>query len=267
MVALFLLGGRQVALAIIMHDTSHRSLFANSTFNDWAGQWLAAYPILQNMHMYRPYHLNHHRYTGTDQDPDLPLANKFPIPANVLIRNVIRDFSGTIGIKSLIGSLLMALGYIHYELNGRANKVKPTPSAAQLFKNFKDNLLGPIFFHCLMLLALWLVDHPWLYSLWWIAYITTYMAALRLRSMAEHALCSEPNNALRNARTTKARWWNRLLHSPHNVHYHLEHHMLMAAPYDKLPLIHQKLRKRGAYDQDALYAKSYASIIKDVTQI
>ena len=38
--ALFVIGGRQLGLAVLMHEAAHRTLFRNRRFNDWAGNWL-----------------------------------------------------------------------------------------------------------------------------------------------------------------------------------------------------------------------------------
>jgi fatty acid desaturase len=98
-VALFLIGARQLGLAVLMHEASHRSLFANRSVNDWAGQWLCAYPIWSDTVVYRPYHLQHHAHTGTERDPDLGLVKPFPITRASLRRKIWRDLSGQTGVK------------------------------------------------------------------------------------------------------------------------------------------------------------------------
>ncbi|MCP4039011.1 MAG: fatty acid desaturase [bacterium] len=45
LIALALLGGRQLAFAALMHDCGHHVLFENKFANHLAGQWLCAYPI------------------------------------------------------------------------------------------------------------------------------------------------------------------------------------------------------------------------------
>ena len=97
--ALFLIGARQLGLAVLMHEASHRSLFSNKRLNDWAGSWLCAYPIWSDLHPYRPYHLKHHAHTGTPKDPDLALVASFPITRRSLGRKVWRDLSGQTGWK------------------------------------------------------------------------------------------------------------------------------------------------------------------------
>ena len=52
--ALFVIGARQLGLAVLMHDASHHALFSNRQVNDWVGSWLAAYPIWSDMHCLPP---------------------------------------------------------------------------------------------------------------------------------------------------------------------------------------------------------------------
>jgi fatty acid desaturase len=78
-VALLVIGARQLGFAVLMHESSHRSLFSNRKVNDWVGKWLCAYPVWSDLTPYRPYHLQHHAHTGSERDPDLALIAPFPI--------------------------------------------------------------------------------------------------------------------------------------------------------------------------------------------
>ena len=46
--AVILLGGRQLALGIIVHETGHRSLFTDQPVNDFCGNWLAGYWVFSD---------------------------------------------------------------------------------------------------------------------------------------------------------------------------------------------------------------------------
>ena len=70
-IAMFIIGGKQLACAILMHDCAHRSMFNSKWANTFFGNWLGGYPILHDVERYRPYHIEHHVKTGTDADPDL----------------------------------------------------------------------------------------------------------------------------------------------------------------------------------------------------
>ncbi len=52
--ALFLIGARQLGLAVLMHEASHRSLFRDRRTNDWVGNWLCAYPVWSDLKPYPP---------------------------------------------------------------------------------------------------------------------------------------------------------------------------------------------------------------------
>jgi len=69
--ALFIIGARQLGMAVVMHESAHRTLFANRRLNDWVGNWLASYPVWTDPGPYRTYHLKHHAHTGVKGDPDL----------------------------------------------------------------------------------------------------------------------------------------------------------------------------------------------------
>jgi fatty acid desaturase len=84
---------------------------------------------------------------------------------------------------------------------------------------------------------------------------------MRIRSIAEHGMVPEPGDDLQNTRTTRARWWERLLIAPNRVNFHLEHHLLMAVPHYHLPRLHRLLRERGVLD-GACVAPGYLSVLR-----
>ena len=92
-----------------------------------------------------------------------------------------------------------------------------------------------------LLAVLTAAGHPALYLLWVVAWLTTYRLLTRIRSIAEHAMVTDPADPLRNTRTTLARWWERLLVAPNRVDFHLEHHLMMTVPHHNLPRLHRLL--------------------------
>lgn len=77
--AVMVIGARQLGLAILMHDAAHGALHANAGVNEWVGEWLCAAPTGARLRAYRDYHLKHHRYTEQPEDPDLGLSAPFPV--------------------------------------------------------------------------------------------------------------------------------------------------------------------------------------------
>ena len=261
-IALFILGGRQLACSVIMHDTGHKAMFTNSKVNDFVGKWLASYPIMQDMLKYRPYHNIHHLHNGTTEDPDLSLTKGYPTSIISMCRKIARDLSGATGIKSHIGIIYMHLHYLRYNLAGKAERIiQKDRSWKEFFIVAYKNLSGPIIANLILYSILWVLGAGWLYLLWIGALFTTYNFSIRIRAIAEHSIVEDTTDQLRNTRTTYANWLERLLFAPHYVNYHLEHHMLMSVPSYNLPRMHQLLKDRGFYEI-GLLEKGYWDVLK-----
>src|SRR6185436_18400844 len=106
-----------------------------------------------------------------------------------------------------------------------------------------------------------LAGHPELYLLWVVAWLTTYRLVTRIRSIAEHSMVPEQTDPLRNTRTTRATWWERLLLAPNLVNYHYEHHVMMTVPHHNLPKLHRRLVERGLIPEGCL-ASGYREVLR-----
>jgi fatty acid desaturase len=246
LVALFVIGARQLGLAVMMHEAAHRSLFSDRNVNDWAGQWLAAYPIWTDTLTYRAYHLQHHAHTGSERDPDLGLTTPFPITRESLKRKIIRDLTGQTGMKFARGSFKRTVARFNEPAGRRA-------------------AIGVIVTNGILLAILWAAGHPWLYLLWVGAWLTTNTFVTRIRAIAEHALTPNPDDPLGNTRTTILRWWERFLIGPNRVNYHLEHHLLMTVPHYRLPEMHALLQERGVLERACVETGGYRAILRRAT--
>ena len=251
-VALAVIGTRQLGFAILMHDAAHRALFRNRALNDWAGNWLCAYPVWADLEPYRPYHLQHHAKNYTAEDPDLGLVRPFPISRSSLRRKVVRDLTGQTAWKRVKATLKRDLGLSR----GRQSRT---------FGGVR-NLRGVAVSNAILLAILWAAGHPALYLLWLGAWFTTFQLVTRIRAIAEHALAPDPTDPLRNTRTTLVSWWERLLVAPNYVNFHLEHHLLMTVPHYNLPRLHRLLRERGALD-GAWVVSGYARVLREAASL
>jgi fatty acid desaturase len=258
-VALFLIGARQLGMAIVMHEAAHRTLFRNRRLNDWVGNWLAAYPVWADVGPYRAYHLVHHTRTGTDQDPDLGLAAPFPITRASFRRKVWRDLSGQTGWKQARAVFRRDVGWAR----GRNQRSLGMNEGQQPDVGW-HKLIPVATCNAALLGLLAIAGHPALYLLWVAAWLTTYRLVSRLRSIAEHGMVPDQRDPLRNTRTTLARRWERLLVAPNRVNFHLEHHLLMTVPHHNLPRLHRLLRARGAIDE-ACITPGYLAVVRLAT--
>jgi fatty acid desaturase len=241
--ALFLIGTRQLGLAVLMHEASHRSLFSNKKVNDWAGNWLCAYPVWSDLTPYRPYHLQHHAHTGSGKDPDLGLVTPFPITPASLRRKVWRDLSGQTGIKFAAAAFRRTFGRWNEDPVARRAAIGVATTNAALFG------------------VLALAGYPALYLLWVGAWLTTNTLVTRIRSIAEHALTPSAAEPRGLTRTTIASWWERLLIAPNCVNYHMEHHLLITVPHYNLRAMHARLAELGVIDAGCI-DRGYAAILR-----
>jgi fatty acid desaturase len=248
LLALLLLAGRQLALAVITHECGHHTLFGTEALNRLAGQWLAANVSLQDMYKYAAGHSHHHRLAGTREDPDLPNYQAYPVKIDSFKRKVWRDLSGQTGIKLLGFVLKRAAGIFSRDTDTRAGA---RPFVQQLLVNL------------VFAIVLGLLFQPWIYLLWILSFLTTYMLVLRIRQIAEHAAVpdlydADPRN---NTRTTLPSWWERLIFAPNYVNYHLEHHFMASVPCYRLAELHRLLKERGAYADTRIF-RGYREVLE-----
>jgi fatty acid desaturase len=258
--ALWLIGSRQLGMGIVMHEAAHHTLFDDRRLNDWAGNWLAAYPIWTEIAPYRVYHLKHHKYAGTPDDPDLGLAAPFPITRSSFKRKVWRDLSGRTGWTQAKGVFYRDIGW----LRGRNQRTLGMNEGRQPDVGW-HKLIPVALTNAVLFAVLAAAGYPLLYLLWVVAWLTTYRFISRLRSIAEHGMVPDPLDPLRNTRTIIARWWERLLLAPNRVNFHLEHHLLMTVPHHNLPRMHTMLRDRGVLRDAVIAGGGYLQVLREAT--
>jgi fatty acid desaturase len=262
-IAVIVVGGRQLALAVLMHEAAHRTLFRSRWLNDTLADWLCARPVWTDVARYREHHLAHHAHAGTERDPDGSLVEPFPTSRGSLARKFLRDLGGVTGLKRVVGLALMDGGRIAYNVSGDVRWLPRRAlswHAGQLARQAAPALITNL----VLFGALWALSAGWVYSAWVVAWLTTYGLFLRIRSIAEHACTEGGPDPLRHTRTTRASWLARLTVAPHQVAFHLEHHLLPTVPYFRLAALHRRLRTLGAIPANAL-APSYVDVLRQAT--
>lgn len=263
LLAIALIGTRQLGFAVLMHEAAHHTLFASRGLNDWAGNWLCAYPIWADLRPYRSYHLKHHAKNWTREDPDLDLAIKFPVTRASLRRKIWRDLSGQVGWKRAKATLRRDL-FGGTSKARRENIVATVGKASSAGRPGWHNLYGVVLTNLALFGVLAACGHPELMALWVVAWLTVNSLVTRIRSIAEHAMPGDPDDELRNTRTTLASPLARLFIAPNRVNFHLEHHLLMTVPLYKLPKLHRLLRDRGVLEP-ALVAPGYGAVLREAS--
>lgn len=259
--AMVVIGARQHALLVLMHDAAHFRLFPNRAWNERLADWLCAYPHLVSTEAYRRDHLRHHRYLNSDQDPNwvAKIENaewEFPKTHAGIAWLFLKDLCGA-GLYRMLGFL------IHYQ-----RKLQ----AAESNENSPNRMrrAGRIIYY---LVAMILVTslHLWSYIfvLWLLPLFTIVPALLRLRVIAEHHGL-EHENDMNHSRNYHANLVERFLFAPHNVWLHLDHHLFPAIPHYHLPRAHALLETIPAYhatahQSRAIFAPFRESVLDDIS--
>ena len=251
LLSVVVIGSRQFALAVLAHDGAHNLLFFNEKINDFASQWFCAFPLFSDNRPYRPYHLAHHRFTESENDPDLSLSAPFPITKASFRRKVIRDLTGQTGFK-------------RYSIALKSIFSSEADNFAGRIKKISDKISGFLITNLVIFSLITILSHWYIYFLlWWIPAFTYYSLIVRIRNIAEHSVTPGDTN-LNNTRTTKASLLTRYLLVPHHVNFHLEHHLFTNCPWYNLPKVHEMLKGEPLRDKMCI-EESYFSVLRKAT--
>ena len=251
LLSVIVIGSRQFALAVLAHDGAHNLLFSNEKINDFVSQWFCAFPLFSDNRPYRPYHLAHHRFTESENDPDLSLSAPFPITKASFRRKVIRDLTGQTGFKRYSIALKSIFSSEADNFEGKIKKIS-------------DKIGGFLITNLVIFSLIAILSHWSIYFLlWWIPAFTYYSLIVRIRNIAEHSVTPGETN-LNNTRTTKASFLTKYLLVPHHVNFHLEHHLFTNCPWYNLPKVHEMLKGEPLRDKMCI-EESYFSVLRKAT--
>ena len=228
-VAFLLMGRAYARFATLGHEAVHRTLFSNKKLNDWVGAWLMSYPSWVPFELYRRAHIDHHRDEMGPKEPDLALYVGYPVSRASFRRKLIRDATGQTGWKLFKG--LVRAGF------------KRKPAAVRI--------LGcqlPI------IAAFTVIGRPELYFfLWWLPHQTVWRVINRLRALAEHGGMMRSSDRRQTTHDVAQSRLAQFFMVPHNIGYHLAHHVDMGINCWNLPAFHRELVASGWVTTDYTY--------------
>lgn len=237
--AVLVIGARMHALAILMHDASHFRFLKNRKMNDLLTNLFSMYALFSSIEQYRDNHLRHHRNLNTEDDPDwlVKLGRKeFTFPKTK------KEFLLTIlAYLTLVSGVRDALWFL--KRFGGSSKVAD--------KSLRQKL-PRLAFYLVLATALTGLGGWKIFLLYWIVpYFSTFFMFQYIRSVAEHFGEMEYDHLLGSTRTIRVNALERFFLSPHNVGYHLEHHLYPGVPFYHLPQLHQLLMEQEIYQEKA----------------
>lgn len=242
--SLILIGTRQHALVVMMHEAAHVQFAKNKSLNDWLSNLLCAFPLTLETDVYRKVHLAHHRHLNTQQDPDLLRKDKqsgWNLPAKPWqVALFIPSFIFILGPREMAALLWGFSGF------GSPKRWVSETRFMAIKMSYYLAILGI----CWQLGVLKGLALYWLVP---ILFVLPFVA--RVRNLSEHSVVTMENENNSTREVTPGLIEGFLL-APHGVHYHLTHHHYPQVPFYRLAEAHQEMKKSGRYD-DAHINTSY----------
>ncbi|MGZ3429077.1 MAG: fatty acid desaturase family protein, partial [Polyangia bacterium] len=191
-----------------------------------------------SMLTYRLIHRIHHNHLYEPLDPDLALMAGYPRGRGYLLRKLAKDLAGITTVKNYYYFVGKPQG-VH-----RIDDTSPQLRAAARRERKLVGLATLAFLGISIYFGFW----RWYLLLWLLPLVTLLQAILRLRAIMEHGAVDDTTTPLKAARTNFVPFYLYWLLFPHDVHYHIEHHLYPSIPSYRLAECHRRLRARGVLD-------------------
>lgn len=223
-----------------LHETIHRTAFANRRLNDGVA-WVCGLILMLPPEFFRAFHFTHHRHTQDPAlDPELAAAKPTTLGAYLLLA------SGLPYWRERTTTLVRhARGHVD-------EAFIPPRQRPAIVREARIVLLVYA-----GIAAASLAAESWVAVLYWLVPVLLGQPALRLYLLAEHTGCPLVPDMLRNSRTTQTNWLVRRL--AWNMPYHVEHHAYPALPFHALAGAHDVLR-----DKIAVLAPGYIAVHRQI---
>lgn len=229
-----LIGATQHAISILQHEAVHGLLFRSRRVNDAVGA-LLSYPIGFSMG-YRAVHFAHHRYLGTDRDPDMANYGPFPSTKRALLMKVVLEFSGISAVRQFLSG------------GSAAGSGRSLPAL--------------VLTHAGLLLIFTVTVGPWAYlTLWVLPLLTCAKGFTQIRNLTEHFLRRQAAAGTERAHTFRSHPVERFFLAPLHFHHHAEHHWYPMVPFYHLPALRLLLQVRPAYAAATSVDAGYLSVL------
>ncbi|TVQ00838.1 MAG: fatty acid desaturase [Planctomycetaceae bacterium] len=244
----------QNRLGVLIHESSHYSLFKNRTLNELASNWLVAFPLFAAINNYRAGHWGHHRHVNDpEHDPDLLRLQKhqprhFPIGrGRFLWEYCVLQLMPHKALSYLKGRALYAMIPAKNQEPAKNIEVLPRPLFRVLCVSYYVLL-----FAALTVWGWW----PHYLLLWVVPMVTFYPVVLFLREIAHHG--NYPDNGdYTNSRVYGGKWLEREIFFPFGEWNHVLHHMFPTVPWYRTREAHEVLMRYPPYRDNVVYCDGF----------
>jgi fatty acid desaturase len=229
-----IIGARQRALASLLHEAAHGTLFRARCLNNSIGRVVCGWTILQSFGAYRISHvLNHHPKIGNHKsDPDL----KYMLEAGVYASQTRSEFVWKFVLSPMLGR--MTPKYVTFLLKDRllaglGNREERLEAIAIIFFNFA--------------IAAAAYAGGWLLTLilfWWVPFVTIFPLVGWFSELSEHyPMMKHHDGRVFYSRNRYSGFIEKLFVGMHADHLHLTHHLLPGIPHWNLSAATEILRE------------------------
>ena len=239
--SILIIGARMHALAVLMHEVTHYRFLKNRKLGDSIANFFICYPIFITVQDYRKNHLSHHWHLNSEEDPDWVAKidkHEFRFPQSK------REF------------LLRCASYLVFYQG--IKDVFWLIKRMREIKGDKKNPIERILFY-LIIFCVVALTNSWLFILlfWIIPFMTSFFMFQYIRSIAEHFGDMEREHLLNSTRTVLPNPIEKFFIAPHNISYHIEHHLFPGVPFHNLPELHNLLMEDDFFKTSSHLTKGY----------
>jgi fatty acid desaturase len=247
--AVLIVGSRQHAMLILMHEAVHFRLFKNKRLNEIVGEVFLAWPCLVSMRAFGKNHLAHHRHLNTAEDPDIKRKRndpewRFPMPRSRLNWIMLKQFTG--------------LGFV-YLVKVFHSLDKNTDDETTRYKMARFG-----FYFAIAAIIIYAGVFKLFLMYWAVPFLTWLMFIFRIRTMSEHPKV-ERTSAYSTSLEYKLGLIERMLVTPKYAFYHMEHHSYPSVPFYRLPQLHRALVANERFRR-ALFPISYTGLLRECSE-
>ncbi len=244
-----IVGTRQHALFIVMHEGTHFLISKNRRVNDWVSDLFAAWPVGISTARYRVRHWLHHRYLNGAQDPDWMRKKddpswQFPTTKWGFWKTSLPYLCGK-------GVLEMFYALRGFGVNGR-------------------DLALAVPFYAVIAAAITYAGGWTAFALYWVVpYVSVNPALHRFRYSTEH-MALPKTHVLNSTRNVRCTWMENFLISPMNGSMHLVHHVYPYIPWYQLrhaySILHlDEVFHEHAYELDGYFPTTEKNVFSELT--
>lgn len=231
------IGTRQHAMFILFHDAVHHLFAKNKRLNYFIANLFIGIPLNIPLQAYRGLHIAHHKYVGTENDPERILLFKgqfWNFKPLTFWQLIIQLLSDLLMINILITIIIYLKNLPFFYAQTKQIKIR------WYWETFANILIWWSFIAALF----WTESQlAWkIILLWNLPILTVNPFFQKIRSFAEH---NSPNSEVITNNWTPG-IIGRLLIWPYNINYHQIHHSTPNIHWHKLKIINNDtIRKKG----------------------